>query len=385
MENNGIISSGSHAAPQEKKLFTPGPLCVSRTVKEALCRDMGSRDTEFIQIVKNLRDNLVKVAGLSQNEFTAVLMQGSGTFSVESVLLSTSNRKQKVLIVANGAYGQRMKIICEKAEIPYDILVFPETQVVDVERVLNFLESQPNGIFSSVAVIHCETTTGIINPTEKLGEQLKQKFPAMTYIVDAMSSFAAVEANYSQVDFLISSANKCLQGVPGFGFVICRLTQLEKCKGLSKSLALDLYEQWKGLEENGQFRFTPPTHAILGLTQACKELEAEGGVAGRARRYKKNSEIIKVGMAERGFKQLIEGEEGHITTTFFYPSHENFNFQKFYNELSDLGQLIYPGKVTNAACFRIGHIGHLDAEDMRHLLKCIDQVLSKMNIPCPLQ
>jgi len=279
------------------------------------------------------------MTGLPQDEFTAVLMQGSGTFAVESVLQSISNRKEKVLIVANGAYGQRMKTICEQGQIPYEILVYPETQAVEVESVLKFLESQSSsGSYSAVAVVHCETTTGIVNPIEKLGEQLKLEHPTITYIVDAMSSFAGIEASYAHVDFLISSANKCLQGIPGFAFVISRISELERCKGLSRSLALDLYEQWKGLEQNGQFRFTPPTHAILGLTQACKELGAEGGVPGRARRYKENSEIIKVGMAKRGFKQLTKGDQaGHIITSFFYPDHPNFDFQKFYGALSDLG------------------------------------------------
>jgi len=223
-----------------------------------------------------------------------------------------------------------------------------------------------------------------MNSVEKVGELVRRYQPTAHYFVDAMSSFGAVPLQLDNVDFVVSSANKCLQGVPGFSYAICRRSSLAKCKANSRSLSLDLVDQDEVMEKTGQFRFTPPTHALLAFQQAIKEFYQEGGLKGRSNRYKSNREILKKGMKEMGFKELVpEKFAGYIITCFFYPDHPNFSFETFYKKLSDIDQVIYPGKVTSAPCFRIGNIGDLHSKDMSHLLVCIQRVLKEMKVPLP--
>ncbi|CAG7734787.1 unnamed protein product [Allacma fusca] len=356
---------------------------VSSRVRTALNRDVGSRDIEFIGIIKTIRTTLVDISELPSKDYTTVLVQGSGTFAVESVLNSTSDRDKSILILASGAYGKRMKLICDKAGIESTMLLFSENEPMPLEQVREVLKTQ-GGSFGAVAVVHCETTSGILNPISEIGRIVKETDDKLLFIVDAMSSFGGVVADFTGVDFLISSANKCIQGVPGFAFVIARIDKLVECQGKATSLSLDLYDQWKGLEGNGQFRFTPPTHCLLGFMEALNELATEGGIPARAKRYQENNRIIKEGMKKLGFRTFVDdANDGHIITSFYYPNNENFQFEEFYDRLSDKGQLIYPGKVTKADCFRIGNIGHLFPADMYHLLDCIELVLKAMHISVP--
>lgn len=292
--------------------------------------------------------------------------------------------EKKVLILANGAYGKRMKNICHRTDIPADIFEFSEDSIVDVAKVKELLQKGEQ--YTMVAVVHCETSTGAINPIEELGDAVKLYQPHASYFVDAMSSFGAVPINIQngRIDYLVSSANKCFQGVPGFSYIIARKSELLKCKGNSRSLSLDLVDQYEGLESNGQFRFTPPTHTLLGFFQALEEFEEEGGIKSRARRYQLNNTLLQRGMEELGFSKLLSDDcGGYIITAYHYPDHPNFNFEDFYCRLSQLGQVIYPGKLSNANCFRIANIGDLHPSDMRHLLKCIGKVLDAMGVPVP--
>ncbi|KAK3087801.1 hypothetical protein FSP39_010725, partial [Pinctada imbricata] len=370
----------------EKKLFTPGPLGVSYSVRQAALRDLGSRDIVFMETVKYLRSRLVDIAGVSEDNFTAVPVQGSGTFAVEAVFQTAVPRQNgKVLILENGAYGKRMGKICEVLNIPYHLESFSEDSKVDPGRVEELLRGDNS--FTLVAIVQCETSSGVFNPVEKVGSIVKKIIPDCVYFVDAMSSFGAVPLDMEggQVDYMVSSANKCLQGIPGFSYAVARKSHLQKCKGNSRSLSLDLYDQYDGLEKTGQFRFTPPTHTMLAFCQAIKEFDEEGGVVGRANRYKKNRNILRKGMLEMGFQEFLSPEhEGYIITSYKFPEHPNFEFKEFYSRLIDKGQVIYPGKVLNADCFRIGNIGHLFPEDMKHLLTCIKDVCTEMMIDLPL-
>jgi 2-aminoethylphosphonate-pyruvate transaminase len=198
-----------------------------------------------------------------------------------------------------------------------------------------------------------------------------------------MSSFGAVSLNLAQckIDYLVSSANKCIEGVPGFAFVLARADSLKGTAGYARSLSLDLYSQWQGLEANGQFRFTPPTHSLIAFYQALLELEAEGGVEGRAARYRANYETLIAGMSDMGFRPYLDPmDHGYIITSFHYPRHPNFKFERFYQILNDKGGVIYPGKVSDADCFRIGSIGRIFPSDVHTLLAAIRDTLTEMEI-----
>lgn len=372
---------------EDKKLFTPGPLGVSRTVKEDMLRDLGSRDKEFIGVVKLIRSRLVQIAGASEETFTCVPIQGSGTFAVEAVFQTGIPRRNgKVLILENGAYGKRMAKICQVTSIPFHHETFPENQIVDPKRVEDILKGDKS--FTMVSVVHCETSSGIFNPVVEIGKIIRRLASGCAYFVDGMSSFGAVPLDLEEagVDYLVSSANKCMQGVPGFAYAIARKSVIGKCKGNSRSLSLDLFDQNEGLNQTSQFRFTPATHAMLAFRQAIAEFDQEGGVQGRAKRYKENWEVLQAGMKKLGFKVLLEPSvQGYIITSYYYPKDPKFDFKEFYNRLNDKGQVIYPGKTLDMDCFRIGNIGHLFQQDMKKLLQCIEEVCRDMKLLLPLK
>lgn len=371
-------------SPQEKLLFTPGPLTTSRAVKEAMLTDVGSRDDEFIEIVRDIRRQLLALGGVNQAQgYEAVLLQGSGTYGIEAVLTSAIPTDGKLLILVNGAYGERMVQIAERHKLSTEVLRWAEDEITEPALVQKKLAEDK--AITHVAVVHCETTTGILNPVEALGQLVHAS--GRIFIVDAMSSFGAIPISLSaaHVDFLISSANKCIEGVPGFTFVLAQRKKLETCRGQARTLSLDLFEQWRGLESNGQFRFTPPTHAILAFAQALRELAAEGGVAGRAKRYQANHTALLIGMRALGFKPYLDAEkQSYIIAAFHYPDDPAFRFEDFYRRLAERGMVIYPGKLGRVACFRVGNIGRLTVEDIQKLLEAVAAVLREMKIAVPI-
>ena len=362
---------------QDKLLFTPGPLTTSDSVKRAMLHDAGSRDSDFIALVRSIRERLLAVGGAAAGgDYECVLMQGSGTFAIESVISSAIPRGGKLLVLVNGAYGRRIAQMARIHSIEFETLEAPESCRISPEAVAQRLAETSS--ITHVAVIHCETTTGILNPVEEIGAVVAGAGAA--YIVDAMSSFGAIpiDLGAAHMDFLISSANKCIEGVPGFAFVLARRGPLMAAKGLARTLSLDLYAQWAGLESDGQFRFTPPTHTLLAFHQALGELEEEGGVAGRAARYRRNHEALTKGMAEMDFEPYLRAEDqSYIISTYRYPSYPGFRFENFYRRLSELGFIIYPGKLTEEPCFRIGTIGRLVEEDIRCLLGAIRMAMAE--------
>lgn len=369
---------------QDKILFTPGPLTTSLTVKKAMLRDLGSRDQEFVSAIKEIRNGLLNLAGISQHDgYETVIMQGSGTFGIEAVISSVIPENGHLLVIINGAYGERISSMAKIHGIEQTRLEFDEDNHPSLNVIENALENNPS--ITHVVTVHCETTTGIINPVEDIGKLSDQYHK--TYIVDAMSSFGAVPVDMkgSHIDFLISSSNKCIEGVPGFSFIIARRKSLLDSSKIARTMTLNLYEQWKVLEETGQFRFTPPTHALMAFRKALEEINEEGGVQGRAARYAGNYEVLLKGMRELGFREYLSPEkQGYIITSFHYPSHPNFDFGHFYRLLSDKGQVIYPGKLSKARCFRIGNIGHINATDIAFLLASIRETLKEMGMNCPI-
>jgi 2-aminoethylphosphonate-pyruvate transaminase len=376
---------GQPVCAPDKLLFTPGPLTTSSTVKRAMLHDAGSRDPGFIKLVRDIRGQLLHLGGASRETgYEAVLMQGSGTFGVESVISSVLPRDGKLLAIVNGAYGERIVAMAARHGIPTRVVRQDEDQLPSVNAIEAAL--QDDSQITHVAAVHCETTTGILNPIEDIGKVVKRH--NREFIVDAMSSFGAIPLNLSEggFDYLISSANKCIEGVPGFAFVLARREALLAVEGRARTLSLDLLAQWQGLEKDGQFRFTPPTHALLAFAQALKELAEEGGVAGRGARYRTNHAALLQGMTALGFRPYLSPElQSFIITTFHYPADPKFVFEQFYQRLFLKGFVIYPGKLTRLDCFRIGNIGRLYPDDIRALLTAIHAVLKDMGITIPLE
>jgi 2-aminoethylphosphonate-pyruvate transaminase len=365
---------------QSKWLFTPGPLTTSEPVKAAQVYDLGSRDATFIQTVKDIRARLLQLAGQPDDaRYTTVLMQGSGTFGVESVISSVLGAQDALLIVINGAYGRRIRQMANVHRIPTVILDYPEHQAPSPAELDAALAQHPE--VKMVAVVHCETTTGILNPLPELAEVVRKH--GRQLFVDAMSSFGAIPVDVAElgITYLVSSANKCIEGVPGFSFAIADAAALRQTAGYARSLSLDLYAQWQGLEADGQFRFTPPVQSLLAFWQALLELEAEGGVAGRGARYQQNHQALTEGMTALGFRPYLNADvQSYIITSYNYPDHPNFDFEQFYRALSERGFVIYPGKLTQADCFRLGNIGRMYPEQMRALVDAIGDVLQEMEI-----
>jgi 2-aminoethylphosphonate-pyruvate transaminase len=369
---------------QDRLLFTPGPLTTSISIKQAMLHDAGSRDPQFIALVRNIRERLLRLGGVDQNAgYEAILIQGSGTFGVESVVSSVVPNDGKLLVIINGAYGDRIVTMAARYKIPTTILRSDENQLPDLSAIDATLRANSN--ITHVVAVHCETTAGILNPIEKIGQIVKRY--GREFIVDAMSSFGAIplQCDGPGIDYLVSSANKCIEGVPGFAFVIARRQALLGTAGRARTLSLDLLAQWQALERDGQFRFTPPTHALLAFDQALSELESEGGVAGRGKRYLKNHRVLLSGMKKLGFQPYLEPEvQSFIITTFHYPRDPLFTFADFYQRLFDKGFVIYPGKLTKLDCFRIGNIGRIGKVEIRSLLASIAEVLKDMGLHVPL-
>ena len=281
------------------KLLTPGPLTTTETVKQQMLVDHCTWDDDYKAVTQQIRKALLHIAQADERRYTAVLMQGSGTFGVESVLTSCIGPQDKLLIAANGAYGLRMADIATAAGIAYILHVGPHNRTLDADEIERLLTK--DAAITHVAMVHCETTSGILNDLDTIANIVKVH--GKTLIVDAMSSFGGIEIPVEQmgIDFLISSANKCIQGVPGFSFVIARRAALNQCAGKARSLSLDLYGQWAEMEKDGKWRFTSPTHAVLAFAQALRELEEEGGVAARHKRYAENNRLLIAGMKQLGF------------------------------------------------------------------------------------
>lgn len=367
------------ATSKDKILFTPGPLTTSRAVKQAMLRDLGSRDFEFIQTVADIRARLVQLAGVSPDDYAAIILQGSGTFAIEAVVSSTIPPDGKLLVIINGAYGRRTEAIAKTHKIPTVALTYPEDTKPDLAQIEATLAA--DRAITDVAVVHCETTSGILNPIDAIGALVKKS--GRRYFVDAMSSFGAVPLNLAAcgIDYLVTSSNKCIEGVPGFGVILVKRATLAQTEGYARTISLNLLAQWQGLERDGQFRFTPPTHALLAFHQALLELEAEGGTAARAARYRANHDALMAGMSALGFETYLKsGDQSYIITSFRYPKHPNFSFERFYKALNDKGYVIYPGKVGSADCFRIGTIGRIFPADVNDLLAAIRETLVELGM-----
>ncbi len=363
----------------EPYLLTPGPLTTAWSVKQAMLRDWGSWDGDFRAMTAELRRRLLALTGDRKGEFDCVPMQGSGTFAVEAMLGSFVPRDGKVLVLANGAYGLRAAQTLQYLGRACTLIDKGDYLPPRGEEVAAALDADP--AITHVVVIHCETSSGILNPVAEISQAVYAK--GRKLLVDSMSAFGAVPLGVDDVRYevMVSSANKCIEGVPGFGFIIARKNELEAARGRSHSLSLDVHAQWAAMEKTGQWRFTPPTHVVAAFLEALRMHEAEGGVAGRGARYAKNRDVLVAGMRELGFETLLKDRWlSPIIVTFFNPAHENFAFDRFYKKMKEKGFIIYPGKLTVVDSFRVGCIGRMDEHVMRRVVEAARQSLAEMDV-----
>ncbi len=363
-------------SPEKPWLFTPGPINTLRATRAAMQRDFGSREADFIALTARVCDRLLSIVDGAATH-VCVPIQGSGTYAVEAAIGTLVPPGGKVLVLVNGAYGRRIAKICEIVGRNFTVLETEETAPPSGAQAAAVLAADPG--ISHVAAIHCETTSGILNPIEDIAAATAKA--GRKLLIDAMSTFGILPLGAGKLayDAVIASSNKCLEGVPGMGFVIARKSALEAAAGNSHSLALDLHDQWKFLEQSGQWRFTPPTHVIAALDAALEAYGAEGGAPGRLARYRRNCEVLVAGLRRLGFETLLPDRlQAPVIVTFRNPP--GFRFEPFYEALRRRGFVIYPGKLTKAETFRVGCIGALQAEQMESLVAAVAEVTRELGI-----
>ncbi len=374
-DNTNDISSTPSGDPW---LLTPGPLTTSLSVKQAMLHDYGSPDAPLLDLNARILDRLVAIVNGS-GSYVTVPLQGSGTFVVEAMIGNFVPADGRLLILINGAYGQRIARICDYYKRDYLVQESAEDVPVDTNQLDATLDANPD--IGHVVVVHCETTSGILNPIKVVSEIVARHKRSL--LIDSMSAFGALPLDAREIEFdaVVASSNKCLEGAPGMGFCVARESALEQTEGNSPSLVLDLYDQWRAMQKNRQWRFTPPTHVLLAFDQALTEFEVEGGVAGRGGRYRANCDLLVAGMRAMGFKTLLPDElQAPIIITFHMPTNPEFDFNAFYDGLKDQGYVIYPGKLTVADSFRMGCIGRIDAEQINGALDAVAQLLTRFGI-----
>ncbi|MFK7893090.1 MAG: 2-aminoethylphosphonate--pyruvate transaminase [Granulosicoccus sp.] len=366
----------------EPYLLTPGPLTTAYSVKQAMLRDWGSWDGDFRALTRHLRSELLSMIDDVDGLYDCVPMQGSGTFAVEAMLGSLLPANAGVLVLSNGAYGKRAAQILQYLGRRTTLIDKGDYLPPRGEEVASALAAD-SGI-SHVMVIHCETSSGILNPLEEIAAATREAERSL--LIDSMSAFGALPLSCQQISFdaLVSSANKCIEGVPGFGFVIVRKRVLETAKGNSHSLSLDLHDQWRVLETTGQWRYTPPTHVVAAFVEALRQHREAGGVAARAHRYSLNRDVLVAGMRRLGFETLLfDRWLSPIIVTFFSPAHQNFQFDEFYRLMKERGFIIYPGKLTEVDSFRLGCIGQMDAPVMHSVVRAASEALAELGVDDP--
>lgn len=359
------------------KLLTPGPLTTTSTVKEQMLFDRCTWDQDYKDITQKIRAQLLELAGATNEEYTVVLMQGSGTFAVESVIDTAITNDDKALIMTNGAYGDRIVKMAQYIGLPFREYRVEYDEYPNEAKIRDILEKDRE--ITHMIMVHCETTTGILNPIDMVANLSKEY--GKTLIIDAMSSFGGMEINVPSlgIDYLISSANKCIQGVPGFGFVIAKREKLLTCEGNARSLSLDLYDQWKVMEKDGKWRFTSPTHVVAAFSKAIDELMDEGGIPARFARYQHNNRILRERLEEVGLHAYISADkQSPIITSFLFPN-EQFSFEDFYSYMKERGFVLYPGKLTDVDTFRIGNIGEIYEKDIQRLCNIIEEYMEEVS------
>ncbi len=359
-------------------LLTPGPLTTSLATKQAMLRDWGSWDAAFNRITASLCRDLVDIVN-GGDDYACVPLQGSGTFAVEAAIGNVVPRTGKVLVPNNGAYCARILKICKVLGRAAVELPVPEDQPATGATIAAALDADPS--ITHVAQVHCETGAGVLNDLPGIAQACAARGKGL--IVDAMSSFAALPIDVGAVPFdaLVAASGKCLEGVPGMGFVIFKKRVLEGCAGNAHSLAMDLHDQYVYMQKTTQWRFTPPTHVVAALRAAVDQFKDEGGQPARLARYTDNCRTLVDGMRALGFRTyLADAVQAPIIVTFHAPADPAYQFKAFYEAARARGYILYPGKLTQVETFRVGCIGAIDANEMRNVVSAVGAVLADLGI-----
>jgi 2-aminoethylphosphonate-pyruvate transaminase len=371
----------SSYVPTHDILLTPGPISCRDDIKQQMMTDYGSRDKRFLSIVGDVRSKLLEISNTSSDTHTTVLMQGCGTMGIESVISSVVPRDGVVAVFSNGSYGRRAVDITSAHGIKTHHIKLADNKQVTPTLVRGTLETHPE--ITHVHMVHHETTTGTLNPVRDIGKTIRAHNPYICFSVDAMSSYGGIPLDIAdaEIDFLISSANKCVESVPGFSYVIAKRTSMERAQGNSRTMALDLFAQWDMLETSGQFRFTPPTHTIVAFNKAIDVLVQEGGIEARYKRYVRYNMYMREEMGKIGFVPY-ENETGNeavppVITSYRYPT-DTFDFEKFYTLLAEKQVIIFPGRTTAELVFRIGNIGAVTWDEFKYAVRCMKEVVGLM-------
>jgi 2-aminoethylphosphonate-pyruvate transaminase len=359
-------------------LLTPGPLTTSLATKSAMLRDWGSWDSRFNAVTARVRERLLAIVNASATH-VCVPLQGSGTFSVEASINTLVPRDGHVLVLINGAYGKRLAKLTEMMGRRLSVFETADDVPTTADDVARLLDADAS--ITHVGLIHCETSTGILNPLPEIAAAVARR--GRRLIVDAMSSFGALPIDATKIPFdaLIAASGKCIEGPPGMGFVIARRDTLEKCAGNSTSLSLDLHDQWAYMEKTTQWRYTPPTHVVIALDAAIEQYTAAGGQPARLARYTQNYEALVSGMKEMGFRVFLDAAiQAPIIVTFHAPADAKYAFKTFYDKVRDKGFVLYPGKLTQIETFRVGCIGAVGPEEIRHAVNAVRDTLRELGI-----
>ncbi|QBC30510.1 2-aminoethylphosphonate--pyruvate transaminase [Pandoraea sp. XY-2] len=363
---------------QEPILLTPGPLTTSPATRQAMLRDWGSWDAQFNRVTASLCHDLVDIVQ-GGDTHVCVPLQGSGTFSVEAAIGTLTPRDARILVPDNGAYCQRLLKICRYLGRDAVALPIPDDQAANATAIDEVLTRDPS--ITHVAQVHLETGAGVLNPLADIARVCQKHGKGL--IVDAMSSFGALDIDVRSMPFdaLVAASGKCLEGVPGMGFVIAKRSVLEASGGNSHSLAMDLHDQYAYMQKTTQWRFTPPTHVVAALRAAVDQFLAEGGQPARGERYRKNCRTLVDGMASLGFRPFLAPEiQAPVIVTFHAPADSKYDFQTFYAAVREQGYILYPGKLTQIDTFRVGCIGAVDDNEMRNVVTAIGQSLASLGI-----
>ncbi|HEF4770488.1 2-aminoethylphosphonate aminotransferase [Burkholderia multivorans] len=344
-------------------LLNPGPVTLTERVRRSLLQpDLCHRESEFFDLQDEARTRLVAAYELDPAEWTAVLMTGSGTAAVESMIAALVPKDGKLLVIENGVYGERITQIATQYAIAHDVLKHEWMQAPDLAQIAARLDA---GGYSHVAVIHHETTTGRLNDLGAIAEVCRAR--GVKLLVDGVSSFGAEAIDFASgdIDAVAATANKCLHGVPGAAFVIVRRSAL--ANAASRTYYLDLGRLAK-LQDQRNTPFTPSVHAYYALVEALREFDEAGGWRARHARYKALADQAQAGLAARGMPLVLpEGASSVVLRAYRLP--QGVTYEALHDGLKTRGFVIYSGQGgLSKELFRISTMGAIEAADVERLL-----------------